>query len=568
VLLIDNGGDTIKYGWLTEDNENNKPQGTLPNVTARLPQQWTVLVGDQLASIQNPNTLIGVTRSTERGIISNFGNQVQVWKRLLDILGVAVPLDSITAQAFGWKKQAARDKTTNEKPKTIPASHCAVFITVPPYCPRTVLDQITLIWLEDFDFAHVGLCTTGVAASYATVTPSPVVPTARCMVDVGWSATTVIPTYRHRVPLSVPSSNSDQDSTHNSSSSCIRRMPLGGRHLINMLSYYCSYRQWNLMGQEGILRPVLEQTCFVSMDLNADYKTAQRVPAGRRPYDREFVLPDYHTTFVGHVQLPLALQRLQNQEEEEEEGEDDEDDESVREEDMNEEDVELDVGEDVVDEALPPKKKERPKSNSKKNHGKKDAATTSNKGSDDHEDEQDSDSDDDMSDDDDDVEVLRQQLLKQRQEEERRRRAMEAEQQILRLSVERFSIPEVLFRPSDGGLPRDWAGLAETVQQAIAASPPHLHAALYQSIRLVGGLSQLPNLKERFEQELRSIMPCDYDLSVSLSEVPQDEIWQGLKAIAQKTSYKEWSISREEWLSKGKRGAWGRLTHNEGGYII
>ena len=37
-LIIDNGGDTVKFGWSSDD----KPQ-TISNVTARPSQQWTVL---------------------------------------------------------------------------------------------------------------------------------------------------------------------------------------------------------------------------------------------------------------------------------------------------------------------------------------------------------------------------------------------------------------------------------------------------------------------------------------------------------------------------------------------
>jgi hypothetical protein len=52
ILVIDNGGDTIKFGWNTDSSPKN-----IPNVTARLQQQWTVLAGDQLSQIQNPNQL-------------------------------------------------------------------------------------------------------------------------------------------------------------------------------------------------------------------------------------------------------------------------------------------------------------------------------------------------------------------------------------------------------------------------------------------------------------------------------------------------------------------------------
>ena len=124
-------------GATTHDDD---PNSSLPssangchrmsNLTARLPQQWTVLVGDQVTDqLQNPNAVIQPTRSTERGIICNLGNQVQVWKRILDVLGVRLTpppggSGAATAAAFGWKppptttqqKQQAAATTVDSRP--------------------------------------------------------------------------------------------------------------------------------------------------------------------------------------------------------------------------------------------------------------------------------------------------------------------------------------------------------------------------------------------------------------------------------------------------------------------
>lgn len=303
-----------------------------------------------------------------------------------------------------------------------------------------------------------------------------------------------------------------------------------------MLKYYCSYRQWNLMDQEWILREVLEKAGYVSLRFREEIKLARTLPPGRRPFDREFLLPDYQSSFRGEIQLPPALlQREAEQEDEdtEEESEDDTDDEDIREEDMTEQDVELDLNEVAEDSRMTKAMEKETAEQSKKSGDVGDPEDE-----DDQEDDQDkSDADDDMEED---IEESRQRLLMQREEEDRRKRAIEAERQALRLTLERFAVPEVLFHPSDGGLPRDWAGLAVAVVQAIENSPEYLRAALYQSIRLVGGLSQLPNLKHRLEQELRSLVSCDYDLSVFLSEMPGDEAWNGTKALALSRPYVEW----------------------------
>ena len=483
-LILDNGGDTIKYGWSTDKN----PTGHLPNVTARLQQQWTVLVADQLDSIQNRNQLLGVTRSTERGMIVNLGNQVQVWKRLLDLMDISIPLTTEAAQAFGWKTARSKDLEGSTK---IPSYTCVVLLALPPFTPRVLLDQMLSVWIKDFGFSRVGFCVAPACAAKLTDYRT------SCVVDLGWSATHVVPVYEKTVL-----------------SQGIRRMPLAGRHLISMWKYYASYRQWNLMDQEWILRQVLEQTAYVSMQFVEDMSLAQRVPAGRRPYDREFVLPDFQRTFQGEVQLPPALQREIDDKEDEEGIEEDED---VDEQDMlieNDSDDGDESGEDTPEQA-------------------------------------------------------RERLRKQREEEERRRREVDAEQQVLNVSVERFGVPEVLFRPGDAGLPLDWASLPVAIVQSIEACPAVYQPALYQSIRLVGGLSQLNNLRDRLELELRKLVPCAYTLRVEASEAPLDEAWRGARDVAVRSPYSKWSVGLDEWERSGSKGwAWKCLLASSGGELV
>ena len=502
---MDNGGDVIKYGWSTDQ----QPQH-IPNVTARLPAQWTVLAGDQLASISNPNQLIGVTRSMERGIITNLGNQVQVWKRMLELLNVTCRLSTETAKAFGWKvarpgsSAAAVSDTATTTP--IKASTCAILLTVPPHSPRSVLDQILQVWLEDFGFAHVGL---SVASTCAAVQQAHADYRTCCLVDLGWSAMQIVPMYEDKVI----------------DAAAIRRLGVAGRHLINMWKYFASYRQWNLMDQEWILKDVLHQTGFVSRQFKEDIGLAKKVPAGRRPYDREYLLPDQQNNFQGSVRLPLALRKQADGQDEENES-DDEDDEDVDENEMEAEEDEDDHDVAENEEELA------------------------------------------NSDDEESPAEIRRRLLKQREEEQRHRREMEEEQQVLNVTVERFTIPEALFRPSDVGLPSDWANLPAAIVQSISACPKALQAALFQSIHLVGGLSQLSNLKERLEQELRALAPCEFGVVITASESPVDQAWSGACKLAEQGTYTDWSVSLSDYDAVSKRGAWKRLLVSNGGHLI
>ena len=186
----------------------------------------------------------------------------------------------------------------------------------------------------------------------------------------------------------------------------------------------------------------------------------------------------------------------------------------------------------------------------------------------DDDDEVEDDDDDDDDDEDNNRELMRQRILRQKQDEERRRREQEAEQQVLAVSVERFTIPEILFQPSDAGLSLDMAGLPQSIVQSIQACPKYLQPALFRSIKLTGGLSQLPNLVERLQRELRALIPGQYILEMTVSKNPLDEAWLGARELTRKTPYTEWSVTRNEWEAGQKRRAWMKLTTSKGGALV
>jgi Actin len=593
-LVVDNGGDTVKYGWAAStssggDGSNTAPSSpaSMPNLTARLPQQWTVLVGDQLLShkFRNPNSLLSVTRSTERGVVTNLGNQLQVWKRVLDVLRVSVPLHTDTAKAFGWKapsgtaksptshraKPAALSSASNQSASTstatgwIPAGGCAVLLTVPPFCPRTVLDQMAAVWLHDLGFLRVGFACAPAAAALPSLLRSTNTNNdnnnpygTACIVDAGWSATHVVPT--------VPTTESATSPTHRQIvRSAVRRVPVGGRHLINLWKYQATYRQWNLMDQEFLLKDVLERTGEVALRFDEWMQLAARVPAGRRPYDREYVLPDFVQTFQGEVRLPRALLDLQKRAEERgsgtsraaEQRDGADDDDAVEEDDDDDSDVDENEfnkpGDDNDDEEMSDAGPLKVKKSRKQVHD--DASLN-----------------DDDEEEDETPDQIRRRILRQKEEEERRRREEEAEQQVLNLSVERFAIPEALFRPSDVGLPAEWAGLPEAIVQSIQACPEHFQPALYRSIHLVGGLSQLPGLKDRLERELRALVPCDLAVAIDASADPINQAWHGARQLVLDLPPEMWSVGRDmvtdssSKSNRSKSSAWKSIA-GEGRYL-
>lgn len=84
--------------------------------------------------------------------------------------------------------------------------------------------------------------------------------------------------------------------------------------------------------------------------------------------------------------------------------------------------------------------------------------------------------------------------------------------QILIMNNERFTVPELLFRPDDIGkstsescwcssfifvLGLDQAGLASTIAYSISILPSDLQGMFWANIGLIGGNAKLPGLHER-----------------------------------------------------------------------
>jgi actin-related protein len=580
VLLVDNGGDTIKYGWI--DNHGSDGTGTaeiggcspfpsyphsIANASARLMHQFTTLVGDELNRVQNPNSLMAWTRSVERGMICNLENQTRVWKRMLDLLGVLVPTHTITAKCLGWKIKsggaAGKKKMgklipagTGELPeKTILPQTIGVILLLPPHCPRILLDQIFTIWMEDFCVSHVGLGISSACASYDQSLRTPW--KTSCTVDLGWSSTLIVPTFKNKLIQANGGKKSKEKDEIRTVASTIRRMPFGGRHMINMMKYYMSYRQYNLMDQELLMRDVFERLSYISTDMEGELRIARNKPLGRRPYDRDFVLPDYSNTTRGEIRIPFALQRdiekeehekreEQRQEEVDEDDDDDEDFSGDDEDDLEDEDFEED--EDTNDNGASKK--------ANKNEGRE----RKRKKVDDKENDDSADDDDEES-----IEQKRKRLLRQRAEEERRKRDQQEEEQVLRVSLERFTVPEVLFRPVDAGLQSDLVGLSQAIVQSVEACPEPYRPALYRTVYLVGGLALLPNLIERLKRELRSLVPSEYDIDIFMGDSPIDRAWMGAKSYFEKEHYTKSTVSRQEWEELSKRRVYKKLLIENGG---
>lgn len=89
-----------------------------------------------------------------------------------------------------------------------------------------------------------------------------------------------------------------------------------------------------------------------------------------------------------------------------------------------------------------------------------------------------------------------------------------SEHQTLRLNNERFSVPEILFRPSDVGIKQ--MGIPEAIIDSLKACEPEVWPHLLSNIILTGGNTKFPGFRDRLFNDVRSLAPSEFAVNVTL----------------------------------------------------
>ena len=118
-------------------------------------------------------------------------------------------------------------------------------------------------------------------------------------------------------------------------------------------------------------------------------------------------------------------------------------------------------------------------------------------------------------------------------------------EQCLGMGNERFMVPEALFHPADIGL--NQAGVAEVVTQAVRSVATDLRAMMYANVIVAGGCAAFPGFKERFEAELRPLVPTDEALTVEVSTSPTLDAWRGGSVVGAGEDFERLAVTREAW---------------------
>lgn len=121
---------------------------------------------------------------------------------------------------------------------------------------------------------------------------------------------------------------------------------------------------------------------------------------------------------------------------------------------------------------------------------------------------------------------------------------------LVTIGNERFTVPELLFTPSDIGMQQE--GLTGTILQAVYSLPEGLWQPFLANVMVVGGSSKFPGLMERLEAELRTAVGEEYVVRVAQARDPVKNVWLGGARLAQNEDVlKSLVVTRQEYLEHG-----------------
>ncbi|KAK4100579.1 Actin/actin-like protein [Parathielavia hyrcaniae] len=271
-LILDNGADTIKAGFVTGDKAD-APR-VIPNCLARDRHKKTY-VGSELGKCRDFGEM-AFRRPVEKGYVVSWETQKEIWDR----------------EFFDDKAPQKCDPSETrlvlaEQPNALPAlqTHC---------------DQMVF---EEYGFASCCRSIGPALNAYQDIqaifhtprlpdTPAEVPAEVLLVIDSGYSHTTVTPVVQGR-PLHP----------------AIRRLDVGGKLMTNHLARLLSVRHFDMRNEPFIVNEMKEAVCYVSLDFKGDLERTWKGTRGERREDylggggiaKDYVLPDSHTTFHGVV---------------------------------------------------------------------------------------------------------------------------------------------------------------------------------------------------------------------------------------------------------------------------
>ncbi|SJL07896.1 related to Actin-related protein 6 [Armillaria ostoyae] len=149
--------------------------------------------------------------------------------------------------------------------------------------------------------------------------------------------------------------------------------------------------------------------------------------------------------------------------------------------------------------------------------------------------------------------------------------------QVLVMNNERFSVPEIIFRPDDIGItltsPQfsshlnpglNQLGLAGTVAASIALLPEDLQPMFWANITLIGGNTKFPGFRDRLLADLRPLAPVEWDIEVYECADPITAAYDAAQRLVASPAYKDCVVTRAEYLESGSNATRRKWSHGAG----
>jgi len=122
---------------------------------------------------------------------------------------------------------------------------------------------------------------------------------------------------------------------------------------------------------------------------------------------------------------------------------------------------------------------------------------------------------------------------------------------IVRLSTERYSIPEAIFDPKRIGLEQD--GLHEIVFKSILKSNSDIRKEIFSNVVLAGGNTLFENFQGRMKNELLELAPVKTPINVIANKERQYSSWIGGSVIGNMDTFQFLCITRKDYEDTGAK---------------
>ena len=130
------------------------------------------------------------------------------------------------------------------------------------------------------------------------------------------------------------------------------------------------------------------------------------------------------------------------------------------------------------------------------------------------------------------------------------RKAGEPAEDFLTLRNERFTVPELLFNPSDIGIRQ--SGIAQLIMDSLSAVPMGLWPGFLMNIMCVGGNANIVDFVHRLQTEIRALAPAECIVRTARIDDPIVATWKGGAHLARdEETLGKLSVTKQEYEEFG-----------------